>query len=270
MKIFKLMACLFAISISSFAFAGEIITIAASPVPHAEILKQVKPILKKEGIDLQIKEFNDYVLPNLAVAENKMDANFFQHRPYLAQFNKDKGTNLIELVGVEIEPMGVYSSRDAKMNDFIKSKSLTKLPIGLKVAIPNDTTNEGRALLLLQKNRLIKIKSNVAYPTKNDVVSNPYKLQFVELEAAMLPRMLTAKQVDLAVINSNYALASQLSPVKDAVFIEDHTSPYVNIIAIRPAELNEPKMKKLGQALHSKAVKSFIEKQYKGAVVAAF
>ncbi|MFN8769632.1 MAG: MetQ/NlpA family ABC transporter substrate-binding protein [Neisseriaceae bacterium] len=270
MKLLKIGLFITSLLTVSAVFSDEIITIAASPVPHAEILKQIKPILKKEGIDLQIKEFNDYVLPNLAVAQGKMDANFFQHRPYLAQFNKDKGTNLVELVGVEIEPMGIYIGSEAKLKDFAKSKSVAKLPKGLKVAIPNDTTNEGRSLLLLQKHGLIKVKSDVKYPTKNDIISNPYQLKFVELEAAMLPRVLSGKQVDIAVINSNYALDANLLPTKDAVFIEDSTSPYVNIIAVRPTELNEPKMKKLAQALHSKSLKSYIDKQYKGAVIPTF
>lgn len=270
MKFLKLSICIASFVVTGVIFADEVITIAASPVPHAEILKQVKPILKKEGVDLQIKEFNDYVLPNLVVQQNKIDANFFQHRPYLAQFNKDKGTNLVELVGVEIEPMAVYTIADPRLKAFVKSKNTVNLPKGLKVALPNDTTNEGRAFLLLQKNGLIKIKQGVTYPTKSDIVANPYDLQFIELEAAMLPRMLQAKQVDLAVINSNYALAANLTPAKDAVFIEDASSPYVNIVAVRPDELNLPKMKKLTQALRSKQVKEYMEKQYKGAVVPAF
>lgn len=258
-----------AFSIMSAFATDEVITIATSPVPHAEILQQVQPILKKEGVDLQIKEFNDYILPNLVVSEGKMAANFFQHRPYLEQFNKDRGTNLVELVGVDIEPMGVYSSKDSKMKTFDKSKLLKDLPKGIKVSVPNDTTNEGRALLLLQRNGLIKIKAGIKYPTKKDIVSNPYNLSFVELEAPMLPRMLVSKQVDLAVINSNFALSANLNPVKDAIFIEDAQSPYVNIIAVRKDEINQPKMKKLVNAIKSPQIKTYIMMHYKGAVIPA-
>jgi D-methionine transport system substrate-binding protein len=253
------------------SLADYIITIAASPVPHAEILKQVQPMLKKEGIELKIIEFNDYILPNLAVNQGKIDANYFQHMPYLQQFNKDRGTNLVELVGVHIEPMGVYMSSNPDLKTVAKSGLIRDLPkTKLVVGVPSDTTNEGRALLLLQKNGLIKLQAGVVYPTKSNIISNPYNLQFVELEAAMLPRMLSSNQLDLAVINSNYALLANLAPKKNAVFVEDGTSPYVNIVAVRPDEFNLPKMKALAKALHSVIIKQYIEKQYKGAITSAF
>lgn len=254
---------------SGNAFANETITIAASPVPHAEILKQVVPILAKEGVDLKIKEFTDYVTPNLVVDQKQLDANFFQHRPYLKEFNKEHGTNLVELTGVEVEPMGLYTGSNAKYKNFAATKSVKVLPHGAIIGIPNDTTNEGRALLLLQEKGLIKIKSGVVYPTKDDITANPYDLSFKELDAAMLPRALLSKQLDLAIINSNYAIESGMNPLKDAVYIENSKSPYVNIVVVRPDELKEPKMQKLAKALHSALVKQFILTKYKGAVIPA-
>jgi len=256
--------------LASNIFADDVITIAASPVPHAQILQQVKPILKKQGIDLQIKEFDDYIQPNLLVAQKQLDANFFQHRPYLTQFNKERGVGLVELVGVQIEPMGIYASSDPKLTNFIKTKKAAKLPKNLTVGVPNDTTNEGRALLLLQKNGLIKIKSGVSYPTKKDIIANPYDLTISELDPAMLPRAVMGKQLDLAVINSNYALSAKLNPLTDAILVEDKNSPYVNVIAIRKDELNQPKMKKLAEVMHSQLVKNYIIKTYKGSLIPAF
>lgn len=269
MKLFKLLFVATGF-IAVNVFAQETIVIAASPVPHAEILKQVKPILQKDGIDLQIKEFNDYVQPNLLVQQKQLDANFFQHRPYLAEFNKEHGTNLVELVGVQIEPMGLYASKNPKMKEFVTTKKADKIPQKSTIGVPNDTTNEGRALLLLQANGVIKIKDGVKYPTKKDISANPYNVVITELEPAMLPRALISQQLDLAVINSNYALTANMNPVKDAIFIEGSNSPYVNIVAVRPDELNEPKMKALAKALNSLQIKNYINKNYKGAVVPAF
>jgi D-methionine transport system substrate-binding protein len=268
-KLSILLAGLFALV--GNVMADEVITIAASPVPHAEILKQVQPLLKKSGIDLEIKEFNDYILPNMVVQEGKMDANFFQHRPYLEQFNKERNTDLVELVGVEIEPIGIYASKNPTLATFVKSKSVAKLPKnGLKVGVPNDTTNEGRALLLLQKHGFIQIRAGVKFPTKNDIVANPYNLTLIELEAPMLPRLLLSQQVDLAVVNSNFALGAGLNPVKDPIFLEDSTSPYVNIIAVRKDSLNTPKMKKLIAAIKSPQIKAYMQRKYRGAVVPAY
>lgn len=269
MKIFKvgLLALLLG---SGLAFADETIVIAASPVPQADILKQIKPMLKQQGIDLQVKEFSDYVQPNLLVQQKQLDANFFQHRPYLAQFNKEHHTTLVELAGVHIEPMGIYASKDTKMVAFANSKDISKLPKGIAVGVPNDTTNEGRALLLLQQHGILTIKAGIKFPTKKDIVTNPYNVQIKELDPGMLSRTLVSKQLDLAVINSNYALQSGLNPTKDAIYIEDAKSPYVNIIAVRPDELNEPKMKALAKAINSQQVKDYINKTYKGAVVPAF
>ena len=251
-----------------FAADMEVITIAASPTPQADILRQVKPMLAKEGVELEIKEFSDYIIPNQVVAQKQMDANFFQHQPYLTQFNKNKGTNLVSLVVVHIEPMAVYAN--STLSSWAKTHDVKKLPSGLKIGVPNDPTNEGRALAILQKNGFITLKSGVELPTKREIVGNPHKIDIVELDAAMLPRMLIQKQVDLAVINSNFALGAKLNPLKDSVFIEGSDSPYANIVAIRPDELKEDKMQKLAKALHSPKIKTYILNTYKGAIVPAF
>ncbi|MCG9081703.1 MetQ/NlpA family ABC transporter substrate-binding protein [Laribacter hongkongensis] len=240
--------------------AADKLTVAATAVPHAEILEFVKPALAKEGVELDVKVFTDYVQPNVQVAEKRLDANFFQHKPYLDEFNKGKGTNLVTVVGVHIEPFGAYST---------KYKKLADLPQGATVAIPNDPTNGGRALMLLDKAGVIKLKNpNNVLATVKDVSANPKKLKFKELEAATLPRVLS--QVDLALINTNYALAAKLNPMKDALAIEGKQSPYVNILVSRPDNQATPAMKKLSAALTSPATKKFIEDKYQGAVVPAF
>ncbi len=242
------------------AHAAETLTVAATPVPHAEILEFVKPALAKEGVDLKVKVFTDYVQPNVQVAEKRLDANFFQHQPYLDEFNKAKGTQLVSVAGVHIEPLGAYSS---------KYKQLSELPNGATVVVPNDATNGGRALLLLDKAGVIKLKdSNNILATVKDISENTKGLKFRELEAATIPRVLT--QVDLALINTNYALEAKLDPAKDALVIEGKDSPYVNILVARPDDKDSDAMKKLVAALHSPQVKKFIEEKYKGAIVPAF
>ena len=255
----KLLAVFAAVAALS-AHADETLTVAASAVPHAEILEFVKPTLAKEGVDLQIKVFNDYVQPNLQVAEKRMDANFFQHQPYLDEFNKGKGTDLVSVAKIHVEPFGAYSD---------KIKSLAELPDGATVALPNDATNEGRALLLLAKAGLITLKDpSSIIATPKDVVQNPKNLKFRELEAATLPRVLT--QVDLTLINTNYALTAKLDPTKDALIIEGAESPYANILVARPDNKDSDAVKKLITALQSPEVKTFIAEKYKGAVVPAF
>ena len=240
--------------------AADKLTVAATAVPHAEILEFVKPALAKEGVELDVKVFTDYVQPNVQVAEKRLDANFFQHKPYLDEFNKGKGTNLVTVAGIHIEPFGAYST---------KHKKLADLPQGATVAIPNVPTNGGRALMLLDKAGVIKLKNpNNVLATVKDVSANPKKLKFKELEAATLPRVLS--QVDLALINTNYALAAKLNPMKDALAIEGKQSPYVNILVSRPDNQAAPAMKKLSAALTSPATKKFIEDKYQGAVVPAF
>ncbi|WP_262139987.1 MetQ/NlpA family ABC transporter substrate-binding protein [Pseudomonas sp. Marseille-Q5117] len=247
-------------AVAAFSAHAETLTVAATPVPHAEILEFVKPALAKEGVDLKVKVFTDYIQPNVQVAEKRLDANFFQHQPYLDEFNKAKGTDLVAVTGVHLEPLGAYSS---------KLKDLKDLPGGANVVIPNDATNGGRALLLLDKAGVITLKdpSNIL-STLKDIEQNPKDLKFRELEAATIPRVLT--QVDLALINTNYALEAKLDPSKDALVIEGNDSPYVNILVSRPDNKDSDAMKKLAAALHSPEVKQFITEKYKGAVLPAF
>ena len=237
-----------------------VLKVGATPVPHAEILKAIQPLLAKDGIELKIVEFTDYVRPNVALAEKELDANFFQHLPYLQQFAADRKLDLVSLIAVHIEPMGVYSK---------KIKNLSEVPNGGIIAIPNDPTNGGRALSILAQAGLIKMKDGVGVKgTVKDVTDNPKKLVFKELEAPQLPRSLD--DVMLAVINSNYALEAKLNPTKDALFIEKKESPYANILAIRKGDEKRPELVKLAKALTSPDVKKFIDDKYKGAVVPAF
>lgn len=255
-KLLAIAAALVALS----AHADETLTVAASAVPHAEILEFVKPILAKEGVDLKIKVFNDYVQPNVQVDQKRMDANFFQHQPYLDEFNKGKGTDLVAVAKVHVEPFGAYSD---------KIKNIADLPDGAVVALPNDATNEGRAFLLLAKAGLITLKDPTSILAKqSDVAQNPKNLKFRELEAATLPRVLT--QVDLALINTNYALTAKLDPMKDALIIEGAESPYANILVTRQDNKDSDAVKKLVAALNSPETKAFILEKYKGAVVPAF
>ncbi len=254
----KLLAAL--ATVAAFSAHAETLTVAATAVPHAEILEFVKPALAKEGVDLQVKVFTDYVQPNVQVAEKRLDANFFQHQPYLNEFNKSRGTHLVSVVGVHVEPFGAYSS---------KYKKLDELPQGATVVIPNDATNGGRALLLLDKAGLIKLKDTKnILATSKDISENPKGLKFRELEAATLPRVLS--QVDLALINTNYALEAKLDPKKDALVIEGSDSPYVNNLVAREDNKDSDGIQKLAKALRTPEVKKFIEEKYKGAIVPAF
>ena len=238
----------------------QVLKIGATAVPHAEILEQVKPILAKDGIDLQITEFTDYNTPNIALGDKEIDANFFQHVPYMDEFAKAHNLPLVSAGGVHLEPMGLYSRQ---------IKDLKDLPKGAKIAIPNDPTNGGRALLLLQKQGLITLKdSSNILSTVQDITANPNDYQFVELEAAQVPRSLD--DVALAAINTNYALNAGLTPGKDALAIESKDSPYVNIVTVLKGNESDPKIKKLMEALHTPEIKKFIEEKYKGAVVPAF
>ena len=238
----------------------QTLTVAATAVPHAEILKEVKPILAKEGVNLEIKVFADYVQPNVQVDEKSIDVNYFQTKPYLDAFNRERKTHLVIITGVHIEPFGAYSH---------KLKSIDQLPDGATVAIPNDPSNNSRALLLLAKHNLITLKDpNDELATVKDITANPKNLKFKELEAAMLPR--TLDEVDLALINTNYALAAGLNPTKDALLIESKDSPYVNYLVGRPDNKDDPCVQKLAKALTSPEVKNFIEQKYHGAVLPAF
>lgn len=260
MNLKKTLVALAAVATFSTAASAEQLSVAATPVPHAELLEFVKPALAEQGVELDVKVFTDYVQPNIQVDQKRMDANFFQHQPYLDEFNDGRGTNLVTVTGVHVEPFGAYSS---------KIESLDELKEGAVVAIPNDPTNGGRALLLLQKAGLITLKDESKITaTPRDIADNPKDLDFKELEAATLPRILN--QVDLALINTNYALEAGLNPSEDALVIEGSESPYVNILVARPDNKDSEAMQKLTNALKSDAVKDFIKEKYEGAVVPAF
>lgn len=234
------------------------IVVGATPVPHAEILEFVKPELEKMGYKLDIKVFNDYVIPNVATNDGQLDANFFQHIPYLNDFNAQKGTKLVKTIGVHLEPMGVYSK---------KIKSLNELKDGDKVGIPNDPTNESRALDVLVSAGLIKVNNN-ALRTPKDITENPKNLKFVEIEAAQVPR--TLGDTAISVINTNFAMNAGLNPTKDALVIESKESPYVNILVVKEGNENSPKTKALNEVLNSESVKKFINEKYNGAIIPAF
>ena len=247
-------------AVAAFSAQAETLTVAATAVPHAELLEFVKPQLAEQGVELNVKVFTDYVQPNIQVAEKRLDANFFQHQPYLDEFNKGKGTDLVSVAGVHIEPFGAYSS---------KVKSLDELPSGATVVIPNDATNGGRALLLLAKAGLITLKEGAGITaTPKDIADNPKHIKVRELEAATLPRVLT--QVDLALINTNYALEAKLNPIQDALVIEGSDSPYVNILVARPDNKDSAAMQKLVEVLHSHDVLQFMAEKYAGAVVPVY
>lgn len=258
--LFLAMAGVLAACSRTAAPPAHTLRVAATAEPHAEILAFIKPKLAAEGVDLQVKVFNDYVQPNIQVDQKQLDLNYFETLPYLDQFNRDHGTHLIPIVGVHIEPLGAYSRR---------YKHLADLPTGAVVALPNEASNEGRALLLLQKAGLIRLaRPSDPLSTLKDVVANPKNLKFKELEGALLPR--TLDQVDLALINTNYALNAKLDPTRDALFIEDAHSPYVNYLVGRPDNKDNADVKALAAALTSPEVKAFIAAHYHGAVVAAF
>lgn len=234
--------------------------IGVSPVPHADIINFVAPTLEKEGVKVKVIEFNDYVQPNLALSEKELDANFFQHKPYLDTFSKEYKLNLAVLAAVHLEPMGVYSK---------SIKNVADLPDGAKIAVPNDPTNGGRALKVLETAGILKVRPEAGIlASPADIVDNPKHVKIVEVEAAQLPRALD--DVDAAVINSNYALAAKLNPTKDAIAIESKDSPYANVVVVRAGDENRPELQKLKNALLTPEVKKFLEEKYQGAVVPAF
>jgi D-methionine transport system substrate-binding protein len=237
-----------------------VLKIGASPIPHAEILNFVKPLLEKENIELEIIEFTDYVQPNTALADKELDANFFQHKPYLDNFIKERNLDLVPIVNVHVEPLGLYSK---------SIKDLSGLKEGSTIAIPNDATNAARSLLLLQSNGLIKLKDGVGIEaTEKDIAENPKKLKIQPAEAAQLPRVL--EDVDAAVINTNYALPAGLNPTKDALIIEGKDSPYANLVVVRKGDETRAEVQTLIKILNSDEVKKFLEEKYEGAIVPAF
>ncbi len=245
--------------IASSAFAGTL-RVGATPTPHGEVLAHVKDALKAKGVDLHIVEFTDYVTPNLALSDGELEANYFQHLPYLESFCKDRGLNLVPAAGIHIEPMGLFSKKIAK-GEQIKDGSL--------IAIPNDPTNSGRALLLLQSAGLIKLDSSSGLTaTELDIVENPHSFKFRSLEAAQLPRSLD--DVDAAVINGNYAIPAGFNPAEDALLVEGGQSPYVNVLAVRAGDEANEDIKLLIAELQSESTAKFILDTYAGGVLPAF
>lgn len=261
-KLSILLACVAALTFSCHSSKSQpnIIKVAATPVPQAEMLEFIKPDLKEQGYDLEVVVMDDYNLPNRALADKEVDANFFQHIPFFEQQKKQFNYPICILAKIHVEPMGIYSQ---------KVTSLSNITDGAVVAIPNDPTNEGRALLLLQKQGLITIHSaGMSNITVRNILSNPKKLKFQEVDAAMLTRVLP--DVTLAVIPTNYALQVNLSPQKNALAHEDKSSLYANIIAVRCNDVNEPKLLALKAAMTSKKMHDYIVDHYQGAVVPAF
>lgn len=233
------------------------IVVGATPEPHAALLSLVVDDLAAQGITLEIKEFTDYVTPNDAVEYGEIDANYFQHIPYLESFNTEHGYHLVNAGGIHVEPIALYSS---------KYSSLSDIPNGAVIAIPNDPTNEGRALLLLQSAGLIKLRADAgleAIPL--DITENPKNFKFSEIEAATLPRVLS--DVDAAVINGNYAIPAGLVATRDGLFVEGADSPYVNVIAVKEGNENNPAIKALVEALKSDEVAAFVAEKYKNGEV---
>jgi D-methionine transport system substrate-binding protein len=238
----------------------QTLRIGVTPGPHAQIMEAVKPIAAKKGLEIEIVEFSDYVVPNTALADGELEANSFQHQPYLDNQKVDRGFEIESVAQTVNFPIGIYSK---------KHKGWDAVPNGATVAFPNDPTNGGRALLLLQDKGIIKLKDNVGFkPTIADVTENPKKLKFVEIDAAQAPRVLD--DVDAAIINTNYAQQAGLNPVKDAILREDPKGPYVNVIAVRGEDKDKPWVKALVEAYHSPEVKKFVEDKFQGAVLTSW
>ena len=263
MKKSLLLSLFAAVALAACGKSGEpsqTLIVAATAVPHAEILEVVKPMLKEQGVDLDVRVFNDYVQPNDQLVQKQVDVNYFQTEPYLDAYNRDRKSGLVTVAGVHIEPFGAYSR---------KVKSLDELREGADVVIPNDPSNNSRALILLHNAGVIQLQDpKNALATQRDIIANPKNLKFRELDSAMLPRVLD--QVDLALINTNYALDAGLNPTQDALAIESKDSPYVNFLVARPDNKDDPRVQKLAKALTSPQVKEFIAQKYKGAVLPAF
>ncbi|CDY75991.1 Methionine ABC transporter substrate-binding protein [Caballeronia glathei] len=259
--ILKFAAALFSATLfAGTAHADETIKVGVTGGPHAQIMEVVKQAAAKNGLKITVIEFSDYVQPNAALAAGDLDANSYQHAPYLDAQVKDRGYKLIKITDTVTFPMGIYSK---------KVKSLAELKPGARIAVPNDPTNGGRALLLLQKQGLIKLRPDAGLKaTPLDIAENPKKLKIVELDAAQIPRSLS--DVDAAAINTNFAMEAGLKPKTDAIAIEDPKGPYANIIAIRAADKDKPWVAKLVAAYHSPEVKQYIEGKYTGAVIAAW
>lgn len=272
MKLRKIAASLFACSLAfSLAACGSSkggpvkegsIVVGASPSPHAEILQAAGSLLEEKGYKLEVKEFTDYVMPNTALDEGELDANFFQHQPYLTDFNEKNGIKLVSAGAIHFEPLGIYGGRTA---------DLSQLPDGAQIAVPNDTTNEARALQLLQAQGILTIDEKAGLEaTKQDILENPKNVEIIEMEAAQLPRALA--DVDFAVINGNYAVSAGIA---DQVLVtEDKESQaaqqYANVVAVREGDQEREDIKALVEALQSEEVRQFIEEKYGATVVPVF
>lgn len=248
---------------SGSASDGTVITVGASPSPHAEILKAVEDEIKSAGYELKVVEYNDYVQPNVALSEGDLDANYFQHKPYLDNYNQENGTDLVSAAAIHFEPMGIYAG---------KSSDIKNVPDGAKIAVPSDATNEARALLLLQDQGVLKLKDGVGLEaTKNDIAENPHNVEFVEVEAASVPR--TLQDADFGVINGNFALSAGLDTTATLASEgagSEAAKTYANIVAVRKGEDATEKTKALVAALTSDTAKKFIEDTYKGSVIPVF
>lgn len=248
---------------SSSAASDNVITVGASPSPHAEILEAIKPELEARGYELKVVEYSDYVQPNVALSEGDLDANYFQHLPYLENYNTENGTDLASAGAIHFEPMGLYAG---------KSSDITNVPDGAKIAVPSDATNEARALLLLQDQGVIKLTDGVGLEaTANDIVENPHNVELVEVEAAAVPRSL--QDVDFGVINGNYALSAGLdtsATLASEGGDSEAAQTYANIIAVRSGDENSEKTQALLKALTSDTARKFIEDTYKGSVIPVF
>ncbi|ADQ15450.1 MetQ/NlpA family ABC transporter substrate-binding protein [Halanaerobium hydrogeniformans] len=261
-KGFLVLVVLAFVAVASVSVMADdhVLKVGATPVPHAEILEFVQDDLAEKGIELEIIEFTDYVTPNLSLDDGSIDANYFQHIPYLEQFNADRGLDLVPVARIHVEPIALYSD---------KYDSLEDIPEGASIAVPNDPSNEGRALILLHNSGVITLDDpENLNATPIDIIDNPKNLRFNELEAAQLPRILP--DVAGAVINTNYALEANLNPLEDALVIEDSDSPYVNVLVVRSEDQNNEKIEILRDVLNSQKVEDFILEEYQGAVVPAF
>ena len=237
------------------------LVVGASNVPHAEILEKAQPLLKEKGIDLKIETFQDYVLPNKALEQTDLDANYFQHIPYLEAQIAENGYDFVNAGGIHIEPIGIYSQ---------KYKSLDELPNGAEIIMSSSVADHGRALSLLEAQGLLTLKEGIdkTTATVKDITDNPKKITFkTDIEAALLPQVYNNKEGDAVMINSNYAIDADLNPLKDSIAIEDENSPYVNVIAVRKGDENSKAIKALVEVLHSKEIQDFILEEYEGAVV---
>jgi D-methionine transport system substrate-binding protein len=259
-KLIAVLAVACAMTVPAAAMAADKIVVGASPTPHAEILEKIKPMLAKEGVDLQVVVFTDYVQPNLQLAEKRIDANFFQHKPFMDEFNRSRGTNIVAVSDIFIAPFGAYSS---------KIRDIKELKNGAVVAIPNDAVNGGRALQLLAQAGVLQLADpKNTKSTVKDITGNPKHITIKQLEAPMLPRVLP--EVDLAVINTTFALEAKLNPMKDALFLEGGQSAYANLLAARPDDKDTPAMHKLVEALRSQEAAQFMRDRFKGSIVPVF